>query len=346
MKREVEALQRQAYACHVMGSRLYGAILDRCAMGEDREAVLSLLSSRPDSEDLTEAAIPLRLLAAVHRLALSGRAQALAASYPSCGGDGSVEAAWSAFVSVVTDRYTTIKSELDQPLQTNEIARAAALLGGFLFVASRFKMPLRLLEIGASAGLMLRWDHFRYEARAWSWGRQDSVVRLAENFSDDALPFAMDLRVDVAERLGCDVAPIDPTTEEGRRRLVSFVWPDQTDRIGRLVAACELARTIEAPIEQANAPEWLQAQLRTTRCGVATVVFHSVVLQYMTVGDREQLGRVLANYAARATAESPLAYLSLEPHNYRGRVVLRIWPGDQRFDLAESSMHGRDVKWL
>jgi len=346
MSREVEALRRQAYACHIMGSPLYGAILDRCAAGEDDAAVLSLLSSRPDSEDLTEAAIPLRLMATVHRLALEGRAPALASAYPSCGGDGKLEVAWPAFVSAVQDHQETIQDELDHQLQTNEIGRAAALLGGFLFIVSRLRMPLRLLEIGASAGLTLRWDNFRYEARSWSWGEPESLVRLTDNFKSDVLPFPPDMRVEVTERLGCDVSPIDPTDEEGRRRLLSFVWPDQTERIARLAAACEVARTIGATVERANGSDWLEGQLRTACRGVVSVVFHSVVVQYLTPDDRRQLERVLDEGGARATSDAPLAYLSLEPRNGRGWLSLRMWPGNQQFDLAQSSMHGRDVEWL
>jgi hypothetical protein len=37
------------------------------------------------------------------------------------------------------------------------------LIGGFLRVAAMTRRPLRLLEVGSSAGLNLRWDHYRYE---------------------------------------------------------------------------------------------------------------------------------------------------------------------------------------
>jgi hypothetical protein len=47
---------------------------------------------------------------------------------------------------------------VDDPVQTNEPARSAGLLGGFLEIARRTGLALRLLEVGASAGLNLRFD--------------------------------------------------------------------------------------------------------------------------------------------------------------------------------------------
>ncbi len=167
-----------------MGSPLYGLLLDRLARGEDGGAVLELLATRPADEDLIAAAIVLRLMASVHQLALANVAPELAAHYPSCGGDGDAAEAWLAFVETVAKHKETIRRDLDVPLQTNEVGRAAALLGGFLLIVERYGLPLRLLEIGASAGLMLQWDRFRYETKTWSWGPADSKVRLTEHFID------------------------------------------------------------------------------------------------------------------------------------------------------------------
>ena len=77
----------QAEWCHRLGSPLYGELLGRAA--DDAEAggpVAEVLAGREG--DPLESMLQLRFMGAVHRLALAGRAPALAAVYPSCGGNG------------------------------------------------------------------------------------------------------------------------------------------------------------------------------------------------------------------------------------------------------------------
>ena len=127
------------------------------------------------------------------------------------------------------------------PPQTNEVGRAAALIGGLLhLVADNDDRPLRLVEIGASAGLNLRADRFRVElADGRSVGPAGSPVVLRDPWQGPLPPLRP--RLVVVERLGCDVAPLDPATTEGRLRLTSYVWPDQLERLDRLRGALQLA---------------------------------------------------------------------------------------------------------
>src|SRR5262249_25421246 len=160
------------------------------------------------------------------------------------------------------------------------VGRCAALLGGFLEVARRTGLPLRLLEIGAAGGLILRWDQYRYEANDGGWGNPDSPVRICGAFEDLHPPF--DGQVKITERRGCDASPIDPGTEEGRLTLKSYVWPDQVERFHQLAAAIEVAGRVPAKVEQANAAEWVEGALAGGVSGVATVVYHSIVWQYLS----------------------------------------------------------------
>src|SRR4029077_13976724 len=113
---------------------------------------------------------------------LTGRLPDLARHYPSTGGDGDPEAAWPAFRTALDLHRDEISALVARPCQTNEVGRSAALVGGFLEVAHRTGLPLRILEIGASAGLNLRWDRYRYEARSGGWGDRDSPVRFTDAF--------------------------------------------------------------------------------------------------------------------------------------------------------------------
>ena len=127
----------------------------------------------------------------------------------------------------------------------------------------------------------------------------------------------------------------------------SFVWADQSARFGQLSAALEVARRVPVDrIDRAEAVAWLETELAEPRPGAATVVFHSVVLPYLTEDGRSAIGRILSDAGARATADAPLAWLSMEPGKVQAEVHLTVWPGGERRLIAESTFHGRDVKVL
>jgi hypothetical protein len=273
----------------------------------------------------------LRLLGAVHRLVLSGRAPGLAPYYPSVGGVYDGDLAWPAFLDVLPDT----EPWLDRTVQTNEPARAAALLGGFHAVSLEFGRPLRLLEAGASAGLLLRFDAYRYDLPSSSWGDLSSPVRLA------APDVPLDPSFRVASRAGCDANPIDPASEEGRLTLLSYVWPHQLDRIERLRAALDVAVRVPVPVEKADAVSWVRAALAEPPGDAVPVVYHSIVMQYLTPAAREEFASVV-----READVSPRAWLRFEPEDDRFVVRLTTWPGGHDRLLAVANPHGYDVSWL
>jgi len=343
-----EQLRRQAGWCHRLGSPLYGELLTRGA--EDAAAggpVAEVCGNRED--------VPLRLMAAIHRLVLTGRAPELARFYPSAGGAASGDP-WPAFRRTVAERREEIRPLLDRRCQTNEVGRSAALLGGFLLVARETGVRrLALAEIGASAGLNLRWDRYRYETAGSAWGDPASPVRFVDPFLETYPPF--DVPVKVAERRGCDLAPLDPARAEDRLTLLSSVWADQVERHRRLEAALEVAAGVPAEVERADAMEWLGRRLADDRPGMATVVFHSVVEVYLSPDQRAGLRRLVEEAGARARARSPVAWLRMEPvpgdPEGRGQVRfedmevrLAVWPGGEDRRIATAAAHGLPVRWL
>ena len=119
------------------------------------------------------------------------------------------------------------------------MARCTGLIGGFLVVAGETRLPLTVLEVGASAGLNLRFDRYRYASGGAGWGDVRSPVRFEDVFDGAAPPF--DAPLSVTERRGCDASPLDPRSDEDRLTLMSYVWPDQTERFELLRAALEIA---------------------------------------------------------------------------------------------------------
>lgn len=225
------------------------------------------------------------------------------------------------------------------------VRRSAALLGGFLTVAAETGLALRTLEIGASAGLNLRWDHFRYEAPDWGFGDRDSPVHIAAEYEGRGRP-PQPPAVLVIERAGCDHKPIDPTSDYGALTLQAFVWPDQLDRLRLLRSAIEVPRQVPAVVEDGDAADWLEERLARPRAGAATVVYLSIVWGYLADEQQARITALLEEAGASATDAEPLAWLRMEPGSDQTEVRLTSWPGRKERLLAEAGYHGRPVRWL
>jgi hypothetical protein len=338
----LEVLTFQAAECRRAGSSLYAEILDGVAADLQAGGVSArLLDGRED--DPFGSALALRLLGAVHRVVLEGRAPRLAAIYPSAGGSVDAGAPVPAFLATLHDHEEEIRRRLADGVQTNEVGRSAVLIGGFAAVAERTGLPLRVLEVGASAGLNLRFDHYAYDTGRQVVGDAESPVRFRGVWMGD--PPVLPERIVVAERRGCDRNPLDPTTAEGRLTLLSYVWPDQTERIDRLDAAIEVARHVPVTVDEADAAAWVEAQLAEPRPGSATVVVHSIVLQYLPPERRRRFRAALDTAGRTATPDAPLAWLRMEPAGERAELRLTSWPAGEEALLASAGYHGQPIWW-
>ncbi len=253
----------------------------------------------------------LRLFGAVHRFALRGDAPELAEFYPSCGGSpnhGTNEELWIAFESACRTNIPEIIDRLAQAPQTNEVGRSAALRGALDLVAAPSPLPIRLLEIGTSAGLNLLVDQFRLTFDGGTRGPIESAVELEDAWTGNT---PASTPVVVTQRRGCDVHPLDAAHPDDALGLQSFVWPDQTDRLARLRGA--LAMAIETPVEviQSSAEDFLADASPSN--GFLTVIMHSVMWQYMPPDVRATASRHLRRLTNTATESAPVAHISLEP---------------------------------
>jgi hypothetical protein len=290
----------------------------------------------------------LRLLGGVHRIVLEGRLPELGRHYQSVGGDGDLDATWPLLHRAVVEHADELRPGLASPPQTNEVGRAPGLASGFLVVTHETRLPLRLLEVGCSAGLNLRADRYWYESGGVGVGDPGSRVRFVEPWDGGHPP--LDGGLTVVDRRGCDARPIDATTSEGRLTLSCYVPPDQLERFERLQAALDVAARVPAPIDTADAADWLETQLASLPEGQATVVFHSIAWQYFDAATDTRARAAIETAGATATATSPLAWLSCElptdpAEDPIAQLRLRTWPGDEERLLAITWPHGPPVHW-
>jgi hypothetical protein len=328
----VDRLRWQALADPFYGTLMNRLADDIVSDGEGWRPFRSL-AAVPLSHNL-----PLRVVGAAHRMALRGEAPAYAAHLPSCGGDGEAEAAWPAFLDLATSG--ALDAAAQSAVQTNEPARTTSLLPGFGVVAAETGLPLRLLEVGSSAGLLLQLDRYHHTLGRDTWGPDDSPVRLRSRGTAPLPPLL------IAERRGCDPNPLDPVVD--RTLLLSFVWPTALERFERLDAALRVAEAHPVTVDRASAAPWLRGQLADPVPGRATVVFHSVVWQYLDADEQAEAAGAILAAGRRATAAAPLAWLRLEPHTdpERGTELrLTTWPDGVDRVLALCDYHGRWLRW-
>ena len=346
----VATIRWQVAGCRALGATFYAELCEELERDVEADGpTWDLLA--PYASASFEAAYVLRLLGGTHRLVLSGQADAIAAHFPNDGGDGDAREAMNALRDVLADPPPEIFDALSRPPQTNEVGRSAALASGLLVIAEETGLPLRLREIGSSGGLNLRLDRYWHEQDGAGWGDPASSVRFVDMWQAGAPPFRSGAVV--KDRRGCDRDPIDATTRDGALKLLSYVWPESTERLARLRDAIDIARRFPAPVDQADVVTWLPAQLTSMEPGTTLVVLHSIVWQYLDDETRNIIRAALDQAGANATRDRPLAWLRLEPHpaTYApAELRVTIWNGESSEPadrlLATASFHVGPITWV
>jgi hypothetical protein len=338
-----EAFRRQAGYCDALGSPLWARLMHQAADDIVAGGPIGQIVAGW-SGDLQLGALALRFFGGLHYLALAGRAGELAAHLPSTGGQPGADL-WRAALAAVSDNADLLRAAIESPPQTNEVGRSAVLLPGFLRIAGKTGLPLRLREIGSSAGLNLCWDRFAYELGPHRWSGQNPSFTIATDWQGGAPDIGAP--VVVADRRGCDLRPIDLSDPVARLWLQAYVWPDQAARLAMLRGAIATALAMDIRVEKASAANWLARELADRPSGQTTVMYHSVVMQYFTKGERAAFLATLAKAGTTAERRAPIAWLRFEHDALMDDFCLRLtlWPGGEETLLALAHPHGSSVDW-
>jgi len=285
----------------------------------------------------------LRLMGALHYLVLSGQAPTLAAFYPSAGGDRQGDGVWPVAESVIKENFSQVRERLHRTVQTNEPGRSAVLFAGLLWLTDRHRRPIRLLEVGASAGLNLLADRYSYSVDGRELGDPGSPLRFVDPWIPPP-PIDLDATaaaLRITARAGCDLSPLDPTRTDDQLALLSYIWPDELHRIERMRAALAVAERGRVPIDARGGSEWLPDALGAAGDDELIVVWHSVMRQYVAPEEWAAIERALDEHPETVR-------LSMEPARHReARMQLTVHDpvGAPEIRLAACDDHGLPIRW-
>jgi hypothetical protein len=336
----------QAMYCEMFGSPFTAQLIQRFSEDYERGGPIAALledwSTNPRAD-----ALALRIAGYFHAAVLAGRDAELAAHYPSNLANWSIEDIWPLARALLEREPNAVAQFIRSAPQTNETRRSIALLAAFLTFADAWKGEVDMLEIGASAGLNLNWDLFTYKTKSWAWGAE-GPVQIDTDWSGPAPPLA---DISVRHRAACDLNPLDISDPAQLLQLKSYIWPDQPERLARFDGAVALAREAGVQVERADAAQWLTQKLAQRADDAATIVYHSVFLQYPPREARTAIIDAITSAGLRAADAAPLAWVRLEPEaltddvrdSPRMVIDLTTWPSEQRRIIGYTDGHVRAV---
>jgi len=188
---------------------------------------------------------PTVILAALHDLALAGRAPALATAYAAADADAAAGAAIDTLLRM-TDQVVALATR--RKVRADETGRHAVLYPAVAEAAHRAGADaVGLIDVGCSAGFNLRVDRVGITyGDGRMLGDPSSPVQVS-CATVGGRPVPARAMPEVVARIGVDDDPVDVTDADEARWLRACVWPDQPEQLARLEAELTLAAT--APME-------------------------------------------------------------------------------------------------
>ena len=290
-------------------------------------------------------AMPLRIAGGLHWLYLSGEDRRLEPVY---GGLLTDQGAIDAIVADMAVRFDArLMPWLDGPPQTNEAGRSASVMAGLLWLSGRLGPRFELNEIGASAGVNTMMGRYFYDLGGTTAGPSLSRMRIAPEWRGDPPPANP---VEIVAARGCDRAPVDLTDPDQALKLKAYVWAEAAERMARIDTAIAMAQRAAPELERMDAVDAVRDMLaRPQEAGVTRVLFHTIVWQYLPEASQNAITAMMEDAGHAASAERPLAWVSLETNRatFAHELRVRYWPGgDQAVHLANAHPHGAWVEWL
>ena len=299
---------------------------------------------------------PTVILAALHDLALAGRAPALAAAYAAADGDA---AAGAAIDTLLRMSDSVVAIAVRRQARANETGRCAVLYPAIAEAARRVGADaVGLIDVGCSAGLNLNVDRVGITySNGQSLGDPSSPVQLSASIVGGR-PIPARAMPEVVARVGVNLDPVNVTDADDARWLRACLWPDQPERAARLEAEIALAATAPPLLLQGDAVEVMSdafthvpadaLPLVTTTWALSRFPLESR-LRFLHRLDEAAVGRAVAWVSAEGVGVVP-AMPTLGDRRASGHSIIGLAVFEQSALRAEAIgrcwSQGRFLSWL
>lgn len=283
--------------------------------------------------------LPNLLFGAVHMLLLEGVQHPLRAYYPNLTADSQPpQDAYPHFRDFCLQHAAQIRPIVETRFaQINEVNRCTVLLPALSLVGQRANgQPLALLEVGASGGLLLLWDHYRYNYSGEQVGPADSAVELVCELRGDQRP-PIDIWPAVAGRLGMDIHPVDLNNPEDAFWLRALTWPGHAHRAQRLEHAIAVTQGKLPPVLQGDARTDIIQLAADLPADAPLVVFYSALLSSVHADVLAQCATLAQQREVYVIAISAIREITLYDF---------VQGGGQAEHIANASGFGHWLEWL
>jgi hypothetical protein len=296
--RTLAEVYRHFGAASAAGSPLYGRVA--VALSESGEALRAIEMAPARRRQ------PTLILAALHDLALAGRAPALAAAYAAADGDAAAAAVIDVLLGM-TDSVVAIAA--DRRPVVGQTGRCAVLYPAIAEAAHRAgASAVGLIDVGCSAGFSLSVDRVGISYSNGQWlGDPSSPVQLQASIVGKR-PVPVRAMPEVVVRIGVDLDPVDVTDADDARWLRACLPPDQPEQAAMLDAELALAATMPPLLLTGDAVEVLPDAFARVPPDALLVVLTTWTLSHFRPEHRLRFLRRLDE----AAAGRPVAWVSAE----------------------------------
>jgi hypothetical protein len=249
---------------------------------------------------------PAVILAALHDLALAGRAPALATAYAAADREAAAVAAIETLLSMPA---AVAAIAVRRPVRANETGRGAVLYPAIAAAAHRAGADaIGLVDVGCSAGLNLTVDlaGITY-SNGQALGDPASAVQLPATIVGDR-PVPERALPAVVARIGVDLEPLDVTDPDDARWLRACLYPDQAARAAQLDAELALAASAPPLLLAGDVLEVLPGALGRVPASAVPVVITTWALSRFPLEHRLRFLQCLD----QAATGRPVAWVSVE----------------------------------